>query len=211
MVSEEGKEGREHLDDFQDPEKLAPVILTTSQLLTTGVDLPTCRNIVLFKTIESMVEFKQIIGRGTRLYPDKDKLFFTILDYVGATRLFSDPQFDGEPERIEVERIDAAGDPVEVLSTFPEGVPPENEIAEPEEEQEFRKLYVDGVAVAIGAEAVWDLDADGKRLRLRSYEEYSAAEIRKLFTSATELHSRWSSEEERTEVIRSLEERGIAG
>jgi type I restriction enzyme R subunit len=86
IVSEEGKIGLGHLSQFQDPEQQFPVIVTTSKLLSTGVDVPTCRNIVLFKPINSIVEFKQIIGRGTRLFVDEDKFWFTILDYVGATR-----------------------------------------------------------------------------------------------------------------------------
>jgi type I restriction enzyme, R subunit len=208
VVSDEGKEGRRHLDDFRDPEKIVPVILTTSQMLTTGVDLPDCRNIVLFKNIESIVEFKQIIGRGTRLYPEKDKLFFTILDYVGATRLFADPEFDGEPEAAVEEAIDAEGEPLGGSQTFPENVPWEGESAEAEGE-ERRKYYVDGLHVEIGAEAVWQLDADGKRMRLASYAEFSAEQVRKLFSSAADLKSSWTSEEQRRRIIDALEDRGI--
>ena len=98
-MSDEGKFGRSHLDDFQDPETDTPVILTTSQMLTTGVDAPTCRNIVLFKPIGSMTDFKQIIGRGTRVLEEHGKYWFTIIDYVGATQLFYDPAFDGDPVR----------------------------------------------------------------------------------------------------------------
>ena len=161
VVSDEGDIGRKHLDDFVDPEKRTPVIVTTSQLLTTGVDVPTCRNIVLFKPVGSMVEFKQIIGRGTRLAPDYDKLWFTILDYAGATRLFADPDFDGQPDRLTAEEIDANGDPVRPL------VEPDA-VAEPAEAGEAtggdpsdltddgepapRKYYVvEGVKVAICA------------------------------------------------------------
>ena len=87
-------------------ERQTPVILTTSQMLTTGVDAPTVKNVVLVRVINSITEFKQIIGRGTRVRDDYDKLFFSILDYTGsATRLFADPDFDGEPEVIEEEDI----------------------------------------------------------------------------------------------------------
>jgi len=89
VVSDEQAVGRGHLDNFQDPEKETPVILTTSQMLTTGVDAPTCRNIVLFKPINSMIDFKQIIGRGTRVSEEHNKFWFTIIDYVGATQLLS--------------------------------------------------------------------------------------------------------------------------
>ena len=214
MVSDEGREGRKHLSDFQDPEKLVPAILTTSQLLTTGVDIPDCRNVVLFKPIESMVEFKQIIGRGTRLLPEKDKLFFTILDYVGATRMFADPEFDGDPEVSEEVKIDETGEPIDVTVC---GAPPEEagsdggELGEDEEPGSHRrKFYVDEIPVEIGAEAVYQIDPNGKRLRLGSYLEYSSDQIRKLFADASELRSRWSSDDQRRLVLEALESRGIA-
>ncbi|HET6299156.1 MAG TPA: DEAD/DEAH box helicase family protein, partial [Kribbella sp.] len=100
IVSEEGDIGRRHLSDFADTEKPLPVIATTSEMLSTGVDLPTVRNIVLFRPVGSMALFKQMIGRGTRLFPDEDKLSFDIIDYSGATALFSDPEFDGPPEQV---------------------------------------------------------------------------------------------------------------
>ena len=110
IVALEGDVGMEHLGNFADPESPTPVIATTSKLLSTGVDLPTVKNIVLFKPIGSMVDFKQIIRRGTRLYPDEDKLTFEILDYSGATSLFEDPGFDGPPERVAEEEIGEEGE-----------------------------------------------------------------------------------------------------
>src|SRR5206468_2650793 len=101
VTADEGDIGRGHLGHFKDVERSTPVVLTTSQLLTTGVDAPTCKNVVLVRVINSMTEFKQIIGRGTRVRDDYEKLFFNILDYTGsATRLFADPEFDGEPALI---------------------------------------------------------------------------------------------------------------
>ena len=100
------KIGKGYLSDFADTEQDVPVIATTSQMLSTGVDLPTVRNIVLFRPIGSLALFKQIIGRGTRLFPDEDKLSFDIIDYAGATRLFADPEFDGPPERVDREEVD---------------------------------------------------------------------------------------------------------
>ena len=98
ITSDEGSVGKGLLSKFQELETVTPVIVTTSQLLTTGVDIPTCKNIVIARVVGSMVEFKQIIGRGTRVRDDYDKYFFNILDYTGsATRLFADPDFDGEP------------------------------------------------------------------------------------------------------------------
>ena len=113
VTSEEGKIGRGHLGQFQDLEKASPVILTTSQLLTTGVDAPTCKNIVLARVVGAMTDFKQIIGRGTRVRDDYGKLYFNILDYTGsATRLFADPDFDGEPALITEEQINEDGNTI---------------------------------------------------------------------------------------------------
>ena len=110
VTANQGDIGLGHLSRFQDVETLTPVILTTSKLLTTGVDVPTCKNVVLARIVNSMTEFKQIIGRGTRVRDDYDKLFFNILDYTGsATRLFADPDFDGYPAIITQEEIDGDG------------------------------------------------------------------------------------------------------
>ena len=101
IVSDEKEIGKGHLGKFMDIDEPIPVVVTTSRLMSTGVDVPTCKNIVLFRLVNSMTEFKQIIGRGTRVREDKEKLFFTILDYTGtATRNFADPDFDGEPPLI---------------------------------------------------------------------------------------------------------------
>ncbi len=214
VTADEGKVGRTHLDDFIDPEKDVPVILTTSKLLSTGVDAPTCRNIVLFKPIGSIVEFKQIIGRGTRLYPDKDKLWFTILDYAGATRLFADPDFDGEPERIAEtivyptgeEQQPPAGVAEDVWGDAGEGPEP---IGDEGGDLPPRKLYVDGVEVRISAEAVYELDSSGKRQRVVKYTDYTAQQVRSLYPSPAELRTEWMEAEHRAAVLRSLAERGI--
>ncbi len=99
VTADDGKRGEQHLRDFQDNEKHIPTILTTSQKLSTGVDAPEVRNIVLVRPVNSMIEFKQIIGRGTRLFDGKD--YFTIYDFVKAHLHFSDPEWDGEPEETE--------------------------------------------------------------------------------------------------------------
>src|SRR5439155_501422 len=110
VTSDEGDIGRGHMQRFQDVETRTPVILTTSQLLTTGLDAPTCRNVVLVRLVNSMVEFKQIIGRGTRVRDDYGKPWFNILDYTGtATRNFADPAFDGDPAFATQEEIDEYG------------------------------------------------------------------------------------------------------
>jgi type I restriction enzyme R subunit len=104
IVSDEGAEGKRALGRFSTPEERTPVIVTTSRLLSTGVDIPTCKNIVLARPVGSLVEFKQIIGRGSRLY-EPEKTWFTIIDYAGAIKLFFDPNFDGDPELVEVEPL----------------------------------------------------------------------------------------------------------
>lgn len=145
VTADEGDIGAGHLSRFQDLETTAPVILTTSQLLTTGVDAPTCKNIVLVRVIGSMTEFKQIIGRGTRVREDYSKLYFTILDYTGsATRLFADPDFDGEPVLATQEEIDANG-----------SVVPGSKITEREDETPRLNGWRDGHHRA-GADAYWN-------------------------------------------------------
>src|SRR4029077_10668880 len=99
-ITGDSDEGKAQLDNFIDPESTFPVIVTTSQLMSTGVDAQTCHLIVLDKRINSMTEFKQIIGRGTRINEDYGKLYFTIMDFRNATKLFADPDFDGDPVQI---------------------------------------------------------------------------------------------------------------
>jgi type I restriction enzyme R subunit len=208
IVSDEGDVGREHLGNLIDVESPTPVIATTSKLLGTGVDIPTLRNVVLFKPIGSIVDFKQIIGRGTRLFPDEDKLSFDILDYSGATVLFEDEEFDGVPESITVEEIDDDGDVVVG-----------DEVAEPEPEygddedvtppSRAKKLYVDGLEVSIAVEGVYLPDAESGRLRLVEYADYAADEVRRLFGGADELRTRWRTHDGRDAVVDALAGRGI--
>src|SRR6478672_3617753 len=94
------KEGQDQLGNFIDPEETYPVLVTTSRLLSTGVDAQTCRLIVLDRDVGSMTEFKQIVGRGTRVHEDTKKFYFTLIDFRGASSHFADPDFDGEPEQI---------------------------------------------------------------------------------------------------------------
>ncbi len=215
VTSEEGDVGRGHLGRFQELEPTTPVILTTSQLLTTGVDAPTCKNIVLARVINSMTEFKQMIGRGTRVRDDYNKLYFNILDYTGsATRLFADPDFDGDPVLITEEQVDEAG--VTVPKTY-EIVEEQPVIAEKEDtfqisddrEGERRKFYSDGGQVEIVAHIVHELDPDGKQLRVVRFTEYTADKVRTLYPSAPELREQWANPEKRSGIIPRLEERGI--
>jgi type I restriction enzyme R subunit len=213
IVSDEGDVGREHLGRFADPESDTPVIATTSKLLSTGVDIPTVHNIVLFKPIGSIVEFKQVIGRGTRLYPDEDKLSFEIIDYSGATALFEDPEFDGPPEVVLEEEIDESGEVVEPSEVHePEpAYGEESEQVEAEDlEQRARKLYVEDAPVYLVAEGFYLPDPASGRLVLVEYGEYVAGEVRRLFASASDLRAAWRTQQGRDEVVEALRGRGIA-
>jgi len=118
VVAEEGADGRRTLGRFSNPEENAPVIVTTSRLLSTGVDVPTCKNVVLARPVNSIVEFKQIIGRGTRLLEPR-KTWFTIVDYAGATKHFYDEEWDGDPQFVDLDTL------------FPPAPPAETEDAKP--------------------------------------------------------------------------------
>jgi type I restriction enzyme R subunit len=214
VTSEEGPVGRGHLSKFQELETTTPVILTTSQLLTTGVDIPTCKNIVIARVVNSMVEFKQIIGRGTRVRDDYGKLYFNILDYTGsATRLFADPDFDGEPAFVTEQEMTDSGEMIT------ETVTEEAKIAEQEEESgpvmsddsegQRRKFYFDGGHVEIVAHLVYELDPDGGQLRVVRFSEYAAEKVRTLYPSAADLRKQWADPALRAEIIGKLEERGI--
>src|SRR5665213_2526165 len=184
VTSDEGVVGLGHLGDFQDVDSKTPVILTTSKLLTTGVDAPTCKNVVLARVVGSMSEFKQIIGRGTRVRDDYGKLWFNIIDYTGsATRLFADPTFDGDPARITEEEllsngktrlIDDSG-PTETDPIPGEGGPTGTIGEGPPVDR--RKYYFDGGQVEIAAHLVYELDSDGRQLRVVRYTEFAADKV----------------------------------
>ena len=214
IVSDEGEVGRSHLSRFADTETDTPVIATTSQLLSTGVDLPTVRNIVLFRPVGSIALFKQMIGRGTRLFPEENKLSFDVIDYAGATRLFSDPEFDGPPERVDVEEIDTEGNVLEEATVeepeFDAGNPADVTIDPDDLDQPpLSKYYVDEGEVWVTAEAIYHLDPATERLRLVEYREYVAETVRQLFPDINELRSRWSSRVGRDDVRDMLAGRGI--
>src|SRR5229473_24018 len=147
-------------------ETKTPTILTTSQMLTTGVDAPTCKNVVLARTVNSMTEFKQIIGRGTRVRDDYGKFWFNIIDYTGsATRNFADPAFDGEPVLATEEEIDEYGKTKSTVVIEHEEHDADQDAAQADETviiepppTERRKYYFDGGAVEIAAHLVYELD-----------------------------------------------------
>lgn len=219
IVSDEREIGKGHLSNFMDIEEDIPVIVTTSKLLSTGVDVPTCKNIVIFRMVNTMTEFKQIVGRGTRVREDKDKLFFTILDYTGsATRNFADPEFDGEPPLITEVEIDEGGEPIPGTEIeFPN--PPETN----EEDGETfdpptgggtggiprRKYYISEGEVNIVAESVQILDAAGK-LRTIQFTQYAKEQITTMFPSLNEFRNRWIDLNQRQHIIEELENSGIS-
>jgi len=223
VTADEGDIGRGHMQRFQDVETRTPVILTTSQLLTTGLDAPTCRNVVLVRLVNSMVEFKQIIGRGTRVRDDYGKLWFNILDYTGtATRNFADSAFDGDPAFATQEEIDEYGQTTKVeVETTEEREDNEGELRENIQQPTFnsqlstndsqlrRKFYYDGGQVEIAAELVHELDADGKQLRVVKLTDYTAEKVRTLCASPDELRARWADAGQRADIIQQLAERGI--
>lgn len=225
VTANEGNIGRGALSRFQELETESPVILTTSQLLTTGVDAPTTKNIVLLRVINSMSEFKQIIGRGTRVRQDYGKLFFDIIDYTGsATKLFADPEFDGNPAEVIEEHTDengdALGDPVvvpdpEQTDDLPTPEPHDDTLVDGETgegggPERPRKYYVDGGRVEVIAHLVHELDADGNQLRVVEVTEYTREKVLRFYHSPEELAAAWSDPVRRAELVQVLEERGIA-
>ncbi len=223
VTADEGTIGRGHLSDFQDLEKRTPVILTTSQMLTTGVDAPTCRNVVLARVVGSMSEFKQIIGRGTRLREDYGKLFFNIIDYTGtATAKFADPDFDGDPVGATTITIDPDG--VETGAIEDPTIPTEDEDEAADhgpdgpaiplppgggQTGEPRKYYVDGGTVEVVQHHVYELDSDGKRLTARRVTDYTGEKVRTLYPTPSAFRAAWTIADKRAAVVEELAERGI--
>lgn len=226
VTADEGAIGLTHLSHFQDVDKPTPVILTTSQLLTTGVDAEMVKNVVLARVVGSRSEFKQIVGRGTRLKVDYGKEYFNIIDFTGtATSHFADPDFDGDPARTKEVIIDEAGEQVGIteaeVEAPQEDVPVEYELPEEqigpdtgiiitEPPIEPRKFYIDGGEVEVIGHLVYDLDTDGKKLQVVKYTDYSSRAVRTLYPTREALQSAWANPDTRAEVLRELTERGIS-
>lgn len=226
VTSDDKDIGKGHLGKFQELESTTPVILTTSQLLSTGVDAPMVRNVVLIRVIGTMTEFKQIIGRGTRLREDYDKLYFNILDYTGtATRHFADREFDGDPEFISEEEID--GDGNTTTTTIVDPPPPEGQEPEDDDDggevivdppviieppvvgEEPRKYYVERGQVSIATHTTRDLDAEGKQLRVTEFRDYTREVVRSLFPDLATFRHGWADPERRAEILAALQDRSI--
>jgi len=213
-ITGDNPEGKAQLDYFIDVNEKYPTLVTTSKLMSTGVDVKTCKLIVLDNSINSMTEFKQIIGRGTRLYPEYDKNYFTILDFRNATRLFADEKFDGPPTVI-IEAGDGGSgwDPAEEKVPIIEGEPGEEQDGEtvfvaPDPKNPNLKYYVDDVPVRVINERVQYYDTNGK-LITESIRDYSKRNIRQRFASLDEFLTVWTTAEKKQAIVRELEEQGV--
>jgi type I restriction enzyme R subunit len=201
VTANDGALGDQYLREFQDNEKTIPTILTTSQKLSTGVDARNIRNIVLLRPINTMIEFKQIIGRGTRLYDGKD--FFTIYDFVRAHELFNDPEWDGEPL-----------EPEPMPEPRPRPEPPEGPGPEPPEPPEpHQKLVIrlaDGKAREIqhmAATSFWSVD--GRPISATQFLESLYGALPEFFKDEDELRAIWSKPDTRRALLRNLEDKGF--
>jgi type I restriction enzyme R subunit len=215
-ITGDNQEGKAQLDYFIDVNEQYPTIVTTSRLMTTGVDCKTCKLIVLDNNINSMTEFKQIIGRGTRLYPDFGKEYFTIMDFRDACRLFADPAFDGAPVAIidggdggegwdptEPDEPGAPENPDE--PDYPGDPPP---FIPPGFEETPTKYRVRGVSVTILNERVQYYDKDGK-LITESIKDYSKRNILEEYANLDEFLKAWNGADKKQAIVEELQERGV--
>lgn len=214
-ITGDNPEGKAQLDNFIDPNSKYPVIATTSKLLTTGVDAKTCKFIVLDSNINSMTEFKQIVGRGTRVDEEHDKTWFTVLDFREVSRLFADPDFDGEPiqdeefvPKSEKEDEEEEDKNPEFPTSEDDGEINDGDFGFDDEERIRKKFYVDGVEVRVLHKQVQLLGADGK-LITKSFIDYSKDEMKKSYQSYDEFLKIWTQEGQRKIIVGELEERGI--
>ena len=223
-ITGDNEEGKAELDNFIFPESKYPVIATTSKLMTTGIDAQTCKLIVLDQRIQSMTEFKQIIGRGTRINEDYDKYYFTIIDFKKATELFADPDFDGDPVQIYEPKFDESPVPPDTIenenpdnadSDFTYPLADENpewmgvsDTGPREEGAGVRRYVVANVEVKVASERVQYFDANGK-LITESLKDYTRKALAKEFASLDDFLRRWSSADKKQAVIDALANEGV--
>ncbi|EBX9480691.1 DEAD/DEAH box helicase family protein [Salmonella enterica subsp. enterica serovar Abony] len=231
-ITGDDEEGKGQLQNFSDKKKEWPVIVTTSELMTTGVNVKTCKLIVLDQTIRSMTKFKQIIGRGTRIEQDYGKLWFTILDFKKATELFADERFDGIPEKVMEATPDDIADPGSGFNETLEEETPDVFADEdingadedpatyttstmggsgplPEEEDNrVRKFHINGVTVGVVSQRVQYYDADG-RLVTESFKDYTRKTVLKECASLDDFVRKWQDADRKAAVIKELELQGI--
>jgi type I restriction enzyme, R subunit len=225
QITGDNKEGKDHLDAFTSPSELYPVIATTSKLMTTGVDAQTCKLIVLDSNIGSMTEFKQIIGRGTRINEDFGKHYFTIMDFRNVTALFADKDFDGDPVRVkeasqddDISGTDEETDETPVTDPitggeidFPEPEPEKPDVSLNEDPVEYgkkRKVTVNGVEVTVIKERVQYMGDDGKIIT-ESLRDYTRKNVRNTYSSLDSFLNSWKQADRKRAIIDELEQQGV--
>ncbi|EOJ0475013.1 EcoAI/FtnUII family type I restriction enzme subunit R [Campylobacter coli] len=197
VTSDEGKIGLEYLKQFQDNDKSYPVILTSSKMLTTGVDARNVRNIVLLANIGSIIEFKQIIGRGTRVYEGKD--FFTILDFVGATKLFYDPKWDGE----KIEELKEQDEKEKITKEH---------IKQTKEESKEKKsvtIHLKGTKLKVLDITTSYVGAQGKPLSTKEFLEFLIGKLGEYYDDEAKLREIWSDQKNRERFLKALANDGV--
>lgn len=216
-ITGDNEEGKRELDNFIDPEQTYPVIATTSELMTTGVDAQTCKVIVLDAQIASMTKFKQIVGRGTRVNEEFGKLYFTILDFRNVTDLFADPDFDGDPVRVKEVGED---EPLEDVFEGTEDPQTDDVVNEPqppyvvddtpikEKKEKQKKIVVNGVDVTILNEREMFFDKNGKPVTI-GLKDYTKQILVDQYTSMDQFLKSWSDADRKEAIIKELQEQGI--
>lgn len=222
QITGDNEEGKRELDNFINPEEKFPVIATTSELMTTGVDAQTCKLIVLDSEIKSMTKFKQIVGRGTRINEDFNKLYFTILDFRNVTDLFADKEFDGDPIRIKPvsEDVDLTTivdeeetDNITITDNEGEKIEFEKpEVRKPqvnEDRENYRKkIYVNGIDVSVLVSREMYFDNNGKPITT-SLKDHTKEIIKGQFASLNDFLQKWNSAEKKEIIIKELQEEGV--
>lgn len=222
QITGDNEEGKRELDNFINPEEKYPVVATTSELMTTGVDAQTCKVIVLDANINSMTKFKQIVGRGTRINEEFDKLYFTILDFRNATDNFADPAFDGDPLR--VKPITEVADLTTIIDEEEEDNTPiiddvtgeeinvvPHIVREPPSDEEYvkrPKQYINGVNVSVLVSRELFFDSNGKPITI-SLKDHTKEIIKGKYASLDDFLMTWNQADKKEAIIKELQEQGI--
>lgn len=226
QITGDNDEGKRELDNFINPEEKYPVIATTSELMTTGVDAQTCKVIVLDANINSMTKFKQIIGRGTRINEEYGKMYFTILDFRNATDLFADKDFDGDPIRVKpvsqdidlskiIDEEEESVEPIvdietgeEIIITPPEIHYPEQDFPASTLNEPREKIYVNGVDVSVLVSREMYFDQHGKPITT-SLKDHTKEIIKEKFASLDDFLNKWNTTDRKEAIIAELQEQGV--
>ena len=222
QITGDNEEGKRELDNFINPEEKFPVIATTSELMTTGVDAQTCKLIVLDSEIKSMTKFKQIVGRGTRINEDFNKLYFTILDFRNVTDLFADKEFDGDPIRIkpvsqDIDLTTIVDEEETDDTTITDNDGEKIEFVKPdirkpqvnEDRENYRKkIYVNGIDVSVLISREMYFDNNGKPITT-SLKDHTKEIIKGQFASLDDFLQKWNNAEKKEAIIKELQEEGV--